>query len=392
MLVFMTETLSPPLTPEELRRYSRHLKLAEIGSAGQQRLKAARVVLIGAGGIGSPAALYLAAAGIGTIGLVDFDAVDESNLQRQVLYDTSSIGAPKAEVARARLEALNPGIRVVAHPIELCAANVRTLFERYDLVIDGSDRLGTRYLVNDACVILRKPLVSAAIHRFEGQLMSYVPDRGPCYRCLFPNPAEGLVPNCAEVGVLGVLPGVLGTIAATEAIKLIVGAGEPLLGRLLTYDALELRFGEFRFARRPDCAVCGAQPSITAPADPPGFLALEELRAVRAITPTQLAGLLAAAADPPRPAPVLIDVRDPAEFARGHLPRAQNRPLAELEADLARGAPALPRDGTLVFVCRSGVRSQRAAAFGRRAGLQQVLQLEGGLAAWQAAIDPGLVL
>ena len=261
-----------PLSDDELRRYSRHLKLAEIGQDGQARLKAARVLLVGAGGLGSPAALYLAAAGVGTLGLVDYDTVDESNLQRQVLFDTASVGQLKTRVARARLEALNPGTRVVAHAVELCAANVRALFCGYDLVIDGSDRLGTRYLVNDACVLYGKPLVSAAIHRFEGQIMVYVPGRGPCYRCLFPHPAEGLVPNCADVGVLGVLPGVLGTLAATEAIKLIVGAGTPLIGRLLTYDALELRFSEFRFARRPDCAVCGAHPSILAPADPRGFL------------------------------------------------------------------------------------------------------------------------
>jgi adenylyltransferase/sulfurtransferase len=388
----MTETLPSPLSPAELRRYSRHLTLAEIGAAGQQRLKAARVVLIGAGGIGSPAALYLAAAGVGTIGLVDFDAVDESNLQRQVLYDTASVGAPKAEVARARLEALNPSISVIAHPIELCAANVQALLERYDLVIDGSDRLGTRYLVNDACVIYRKPLVSAAIHRFEGQLMSYLPDRGPCYRCLFPNPAEGMVPNCAEVGVLGVLPGVLGTLAATEAIKLIVGTGSPLLGRLLAYDALELRFSEFKFQRRPDCAVCSAHPTIEVPADPPGFVALAELQAVHAISAAQLALALAQPADSTRPALALIDVREPHEFALGHLAGAVNVPLAELDSELRRGGMSLQQDRTLVFMCRSGVRSRKAGALARRAGLTDPLQLEGGLLAWKAIVDPSLPL
>jgi molybdopterin/thiamine biosynthesis adenylyltransferase/rhodanese-related sulfurtransferase len=388
----MTETLSPPLSPAELRRYSRHLKLAEIGAGGQQRLKAARVLLIGAGGIGSPAALYLAAAGVGTIGLVDFDVVDESNLQRQVLYDSASVGAPKVEVARARLEAVNPLISVLAHPMELSAANVRALFERYDLIIDGSDRLGTRYLVNDACVIYRKPLVSAAIHRFEGQLISYVPDRGPCYRCLFPNPAEGMVPNCAEVGVLGVLPGVLGTLAATEAIKLIVGAGSPLIGRLLAYDALELRFSEFKFLRRPDCAVCGAHPLITVPADPPGFVPLEELNAVRSITAAQLALALGESAASRRPPLVLVDVREPEEFATGHLAAALNVPLGELPGELAPRGARLPRDGTLVFMCRSGVRSLKAGAFARRAGIADALQLEGGLLAWQANIDPSLPL
>jgi adenylyltransferase/sulfurtransferase len=376
----MTEMLSAA----DQRRYSRHLKLAEIGPQGQRRLKAARVVLIGAGGIGSPAGLYLAAAGVGTLGLVDFDAVDESNLQRQVLFDTASIGASKAEAGRVRLEALNPAIRVVAHPIELRAANVRGIFDQYDLIIDGSDRLGTRYLVNDACVLYRKPLVSAAIHRFEGQITTYVPDRGPCYRCLFPNPAEGMVPNCADVGVLGVLPGVLGTLAATEIIKLIVGTGTPLIGRLLAYDALEMQFSEFRFARRADCAVCGVYPTISAPSDPPGFCSLDELRQVRLVTPAQLAHTLAG------PDVVLVDVREPAEFAAGHLPQAINVPLGQIESELQRGNPALPRDHTLVFLCRSGARSLKACAFARRLGYESILQLEGGLLAFREQIDPSL--
>jgi molybdopterin/thiamine biosynthesis adenylyltransferase/rhodanese-related sulfurtransferase len=372
------------LSPAELRRYSRHLSLAEIGSAGQQRLKAARVAVIGAGGLGAPAALYLAAAGVGTVGLVDCDVVDESNLQRQILFDAASIGAPKTAVAGARLQALNPEIRVLAHQLELCAANVQPLFEQYDLVIDGSDRLGTRYLVNDACVLYRKPLVSAAIHRFEGQVMTYVPGEGPCYRCLFPQIADGLVPNCAEVGVLGVLPGVLGTIAATEVIKLIAGVGAPLTGRLLTYDALEMRFSEFRFARRVNCAVCGDQPSITAPADPPGFCTLEELQRVRNISAAQLAQALASPEWPIS----LIDVREPAEFATGHLARAINIPLGQLQDS----GPRLPRDHTVVFVCRSGARSLKACALARRAGVAQPLQLEGGLLAWKAAVEPSLPL
>jgi adenylyltransferase/sulfurtransferase len=378
----MTEILSAA----DQRRYSRHLKLAEIGAEGQRRLKAARVALIGAGGIGSPAGLYLAAAGVGTLGLVDFDAVDESNLQRQVLFDTASVGASKAEAGRARLEALNPAIRVAAHAIELRAANVREIFDQYDLIIDGSDRLGTRYLVNDACVLARKSLVSAAIHRFEGQITTYVPDRGPCYRCLFPNPAEGMVPNCADVGVLGVLPGVLGTLAATEAIKLIVGIGTPLIGRLLAYDALEMRFSEFKFPRRADCAVCGASPTITAPTDPPGFFSIDELRQVRLIGPAQLERAVAAQTM------VLIDVREPAEFATGHLPRAINVPLGQLESELQRGSAALPRDRTLVFLCRSGARSLKGCAFARRSGYENVLQLEGGLLAFKDQVDPTLPL
>src|ERR1044071_4871422 len=239
------------LTAADPERYSPHPVLRESGGAGQEKLKAARVLVIGAGGLGSPSALYLAASGVGTIGVIDCDTVDMSNLQRQVIYDTASVGTPKATAARERLLALNPQIELIAHQVELRAANVLQLFEGYDVVLDGTDRFGTRYLAYDACVILHKPLVSAAIHSFEGQAMTYVPDRGPCYRCLFPAPpGDGVVPNCAEAGVLGVLPGVMGTIQATEAIKLIVGAGEPLIGRLLTYDALAMRFDEFSFKRR----------------------------------------------------------------------------------------------------------------------------------------------
>lgn len=254
---------SVELTPTEMSRYSRHLALREIGVAGQEKLKAARVLVVGAGGLGSPSTLYLAAAGVGTLGLIDNDRIDVSNLQRQVLYDTRQVGEPKVEAAQRRLRALNPEINVEVHDVELRAANIAAIVARYDVVLDGTDRFATRYIVNDACVMLRKPLVSAAIHRFEGQALTYVPDRGPCYRCLFPDPpAAGLVPNCAEAGVLGVLPGVMGSIQATEAIKLIVGAGELLVGRLLTYDALGLRFAEFRFERRDDCPVCGRSPSI----------------------------------------------------------------------------------------------------------------------------------
>src|SRR5882724_10220133 len=256
------------LSAAELARYHRHLVLDEIGIAGQEKLKAARVLVIGAGGLGSPAALYLAGSSVGTLGIADCDRVDVSNLHRQLLFDTSGIARLKADAARERLESLNPQIAVIAHAVELKAANVRAVLGGYDLVLDGTDRLSTRYLVNDACVILAKPLVAAAIHRFEGQVMTYVPGRGPCYRCVFPQAPEGGVANCAQAGVLGVLPGVLGTLQATEAIKLITGVGDPLTGRLLTYDALEMRFHEFRVARRPDCAVCGDAPTITEPRDP----------------------------------------------------------------------------------------------------------------------------
>ncbi|HEY7641643.1 MAG TPA: molybdopterin-synthase adenylyltransferase MoeB [Steroidobacteraceae bacterium] len=367
------------LTPADRERYSRHLVLREIGVAGQEKLKAARVLVIGAGGLGSPSALYLAASGVGTIGVIDCDKVEVSNLQRQVIYDSSSVGMPKALAARQRLLALNANIELVAHQVELRAANVLELFGRYDVVLDGTDRFGTRYLANDACVILRKPLVSAAIHRFEGQAMTYVPDRGPCYRCLFPSPpADGLVPNCAEAGVLGVLPGVLGTIQATEAIKLIVGAGEPLLGRLLTYDALAMRFEEFRFKRRADCAVCGDRPTITAPQDAPELCNAEALSSVRTLTAVELCELLE---EPGGPA-AIVDVREPREFAVAHLPDAVNIPVGELHSRMGQ----LPK-GRVVFVCRSGTRSLTAAALASRAGVEDIAHLEGGLLAWAREVD-----
>jgi molybdopterin/thiamine biosynthesis adenylyltransferase/rhodanese-related sulfurtransferase len=370
------------LSALERARYQRHLSLQEIGVAGQEKLKAARVLIVGAGGLGSPAALYLAAAGCGTLGLVDFDRVDLSNLQRQVLFDSGALGHSKAEAGRARLAALNPEIRVVSHALELKAANVRAVLADYDLVVDGSDRLSTRYLVNDACVLLGRPLVSAAIHRFEGQIMTYVPRRGPCYRCLFPQASDGVVANCAEAGVLGVLPGVLGTLEATEAIKLITGIGTPLLGRLLTYDALELRFHEFRVARRRDCAVCGDAPTITEPHDPPAAAAREMLDGVRRLTPHSLQALL----EPRSAAPPLIDVRERWEYDTGHLPGALNIPMSELAQRIAE----IPRAGGAVFVCRSGGRSMRACTIALGAGVASPANLEGGLLAWAAEIDPTL--
>jgi len=367
------------LSGSERERYQRHLALAEIGPEGQRKLKGARVLVVGAGGLGSPAALYLAAAGCGTLGLLDCDRVDLSNLQRQVLFDSAGVGRPKAEAGRERLAGLNPEIRVVAHALRLDAANVCELFGQYDLVLDGTDRLSARYLVNDACVILRRPLVSAAIHRFEGQLMTYVPGAGPCYRCVFPHAADGMVANCAEAGVLGVLPGVLGTLQATEAIKLITGIGEPLTGRLLTYDALEMRFSEFRVARRRDCAVCGEAPTITeprvAPAAPPSH-------GVRRLSAAALRELLGAA----HGAALLIDVREVREFDAGHLEGSVNIPLGQLPQRLAGiAAGAAP-----VFICRSGGRSLAACQMALRADIAAPANLEGGLLAWAAEVDPAL--
>jgi sulfur-carrier protein adenylyltransferase/sulfurtransferase len=366
------------LSDSERSRYQRHLSLAEIGLAGQEKLKAGRVLVVGAGGLGSPAALYLAAAGCGTLGLVDYDNVELSNLQRQVLFDTQDVGRPKAEVARARLAALNPQIAVRAHVLELSAANVREVLSAYDLVLDGSDRLSTRYLVNDACVLLSKPLVSAAIHRFEGQLMGYVPGRGPCYRCMFPQTPDGVVANCADAGVLGVLPGVLGTLQATEAIKLLTGIGEPLLGRLLTYDALAMRFEEFRVARRADCAVCGTAPTIRAPQ------AAAEAAGLRRLSVTALREQLKSASAAPR----LIDVREPHEYDAGHLGGAVNIPLGQLPRRLGELASVQAP----VFICRSGGRSMAACQMALAAGILAPANLEGGMLAWAAQIDPGITV
>jgi sulfur-carrier protein adenylyltransferase/sulfurtransferase len=364
------------LSAQERERYQRHLSLEEIGDAGQERLKAARVLVVGAGGLGSPAALYLAAAGCGTLGLVDGDRVELSNLQRQVLFDSSDIGQLKAVRGAEHLAALNPDIRVNAHPLELTAANVRELFAQYHLILDGTDRLAAHYLINDACVLLQRPLVAAAIHRFEGQLLTYLPGRGPCYRCAFPQGEEAVVANCATAGVLGVLPGVLGTLQATEAIKLITGIGAPLIGRLLTYDALQMRFSEYRLERRRDCAVCGDAPSIRAPRTArPTLPAGVQRMSVRALQER-----LHGRAD----APLLIDVREVAEFAAGHLQGARNIPLGELAAQL----PQLTAAEAPVFICRSGGRSLAACQMALAANIAAPTNLEGGMLAWAAEIDP----
>jgi molybdopterin/thiamine biosynthesis adenylyltransferase/rhodanese-related sulfurtransferase len=373
------------LDAAERERYSRHLLLPEIGAAGQARLKSARVLVVGAGGLGSPAALYLAAAGVGTLGIIDHDRIELSNLQRQVLFDTANVGQPKADVARARLAALNPGIRVVAHAERLHARNALALIEPYELVVDGSDRLATRYLVNDACVLLRRPLVSAAIHRFEGQATTCLPGRGPCYRCLFPRSDEGAAPNCAEAGVLGVLPGMMGSLQAAEAIKVLLGIGEPLAGRLLTLDALAMRWQEFRFARRADCAACGDRPSITRESLAAGAGAAPEPPTIQ---PAQLAALLRQGTAAGRASPRILDVREPQEFAAGHLPGSISAPLG----GVARHLADMPVESRLVFVCRGGGRSRTACELALGAGIGDVASLEGGLLAWAAIVDPALVV
>ena len=354
-------------------RYARHLALDEIGPAGQQRLADSSVLVVGAGGLGSPAALYLAAAGVGTIGLVDHDRIELSNLQRQILFATDEIGRGKAVTAQARLTALNPSLRVVAHEEKLASGNVERIFRGYEVIIDGTDRLATRYLINDACVLMGKPLVSAAIHRFEGQALTYLPGRSPCYRCLYPESPEDLVPNCATAGVLGVLPGVMGSLQATEALKLLLGIGTTLAGRLLVYDALSLTFDEFRFARRVDCAVCGEHPTITS-------VAHHEEKGLQQITdwtPQQLAGELKNDGEDKL---LLVDVREPHEWAAGRLPGSVHIPLGTLPGRMDE----IPADVTPVFICAVGGRSTRAAQLFVQATGRDAVNLAGGVTGWSS--------
>lgn len=370
------------LSAQERARYRRHLSLPEIGTGGQERLKRARVLVVGAGGLGCPAALYLAAAGIGTLGLADFDRVELSNLHRQVLFGNGDLGRSKVEAARERLLCINPDITVLAHALTVRAHNVCEIVQGYDIVLDGTDRVGTRYLLNDACVLLGKPLVMAAIHRFEGQAMTYLPGQGPCYRCLFPQGQRGTAASCAEAGVLGVLPGVLGALQANEVIKIAAGVGVALVGRLLSYDALELTFTELPVSRRPDCPACGEHPEITAPQDMDEACDTEVLKSVRRLSATGLRDMLSSAG-PSGPAPLLIDVREAREFAARHLEGARNIPLGELEGRLAE----LSGEDLPVFLCRSGQRSLAACAIALRAGVASPGHLEGGLLAWATEVD-----
>jgi molybdopterin/thiamine biosynthesis adenylyltransferase/rhodanese-related sulfurtransferase len=373
------------LAPDELLRYARHLTLPEIGLAGQQKLAAARVLLVGVGGLGSPAALYLAAAGVGTLGIVDNDVVDLSNLQRQVLHDTPAVGEAKTLSAARRLAALNPHVRVIPFAERLTSANAQQIVRSFDLVIDGSDNFPTRYLVNDACVFERKPLVYGSILRFEGQLSLFGTPGGPCYRCLFsePPPAE-LVPSCADAGVVGVLPGIIGTLQALEAIKWIVGIGDSAAGRLLLFDALALRFREIAVRRDPACVVCGDAPSVTTLIDYEAFCGAASMNNrdnAAEIEPAELAAALATATPP-----LVLDVREPWEFDIGHLDGAQLIPLGQLPARLAE----VPRHRAIVTVCHHGVRSLNGRALLLRAGFPDVRSLAGGVEAWATEMDPAM--
>ena len=378
------------LTREDLARYSRHLILPEVNVDGQRRIKAARVLCIGAGGLGSPAALYLAAAGIGTLGLVDADRVDASNLQRQILYGTGDVGKSKVEQASSRLRELNPAVEIVRHDVRLTSANATEIIAPYDLVIDGSDNFPTRYLSNDVCVFARKPNIYGSVFRFEGQASVFAPHLGgPCYRCLFPEPPPpGAAPSCAEAGVLGVLPGIIGLIQATEALKLILGAGESLAGRLLHFDALKMKFREFNLRRDPACPVCGDAPTIFEPIDYEQFCAgppADDWFAAPQGVPTISVRELKSRMDN-KEALTLIDVREPYEYEIARIDGSRLIPLGELETHVSE----LPRTGALVLQCHSGGRSEHATRLLQEAGFENVLNLEGGIDAWSVEVDPAV--
>ena len=375
----------PQLTNEEVLRYSRHLIMPEVGMEGQQKLKAAKVLCIGTGGLGSPLALYLAAAGVGTLGLVDFDVVDFTNLQRQVIHFTSDVGRPKLESAKQKIAAINPFVNVRTFETKLTSQNALELFADFDIIVDGTDNFPTRFLVNDACVFTGKPNVYGSIFRFEGQASVFAAKEGPCYRCLYPEPPPpGLVPSCAEGGVLGILPGLVGLIQATEAIKLILGSGDPLIGRLLLVDALGMKFRELKLRKNPDCVVCGTHPTVTKLIDYEEFCGIrgEEKPvnkcAVPEISVEELKRRLDAKEDF-----VLVDVREPHEYQICNL----NGKLIPLN-DLPRRVTELDPAKETVVHCRSGQRSARAVNFLRQAGFNKVSNLSGGILAWADRIDP----
>jgi len=372
------------LTHQELRRYARHLSIPNIGPAGQSRLKAARVLLVGVGGLGSPTSLYLAAAGIGTLGLVDCDVVDDTNLQRQIIYGTGAVGASKLESAEARLKDLNPNVAIEKFETRLSSENALEIFRDFDLVVDGSDNFPTRYLVNDACVLSHKPNVYGSVFRFEGQASVFALSRGPCYRCLFQEPPPpGLVPSCAEAGILGVVPGIIGSIQALEVIKLVVGCGDPLVGRLLLFDALVPSFRELRLRKDPDCPVCSDRPTVRELIDYELFCSAGEEpdRQQLEITAADLSARLAQAAPP-----LLVDVREPYEVQICSIAGSLHIPLGSLRDRIDE--PDSSRE--IVTVCHLGVRSFLALEILKAAGFPSVRSLKGGVEAWANQVDPGM--
>ncbi|MBP7147628.1 MAG: molybdopterin-synthase adenylyltransferase MoeB [Acidobacteria bacterium] len=365
----------PGLTPAEVERYARQLRLPELGLEGQLRLRHGSVLVAGAGGLGAPAALYLVAAGVGRVGLADADAVEASNLQRQVLFGEADLGRPKVEAARERLAGLNPGVRIEAHRARLTAANALDLVGAYDVVLDGTDNFAAKYLLSDACVLADRPLVLGAISRFSGDVTVFGGARGPCYRCLFPTPpAAGEAPDCGEAGVLGVVPGVIGALEATEAIKLLLGRGRPLRGRLLRADLLAATFRELEFERDPACPACGESPTLTALADEPPACAARAAEHSLEIAPAELRARLARGERI-----VLLDVREPWECAQDALAGARNIPLGQL----TRRAGELDREDEIVAYCGIGARSAAAVAWLRSAGFARARSLGGGIEAWR---------
>jgi molybdopterin/thiamine biosynthesis adenylyltransferase/rhodanese-related sulfurtransferase len=380
------------LSRDEIRRYSRHLIMPEVALDGQRKLKAASVLLIGTGGLGSPMAMYLAAAGVGRIGLVDFDVVDYSNLQRQIIHHTSDVGRSKLESAAEKLRAINPEIEVVTHETMFDSATAMDIARDYDIIADGTDNFPTRYLTNDVCVLLGKPNVHASIFRFEGQASVFYAEEGPCYRCLYPDPPPpGEVPSCAEGGVLGVLPGIMGTIQATEVIKLILGLGEPLIGKLLLFDALEMSMRKLNLQRDPDCPICGENPTIHELIDYEQFCGVpigveyieEQLGPQWEITAPQLAERMARNGQDT----VLVDVREPHEANIARIPGAKLIPLGELPARMHE----LDSSDEIVLHCRSGARSATALRLLRDAGFTKLKNLRGGILAWSDEVDPSVV-
>jgi len=385
----MATTTQPEVTPvtlnnDEVLRYSRHLIMPEVGMEGQLKLKAAKVLCIGAGGLGSPLALYLAAAGVGTLGMVDFDVVDYTNLQRQIIHSTADVGRKKLESAAEKLKAINPFLEIRPFETRLDSSNALELFREFDMVVDGTDNFPTRYLVNDACVLTGKPNVYGSIFRFEGQASVFATKQGPCYRCLYPEPPPpGLVPSCAEGGVLGILPGLVGIIQATEAIKLILGKGDPLIGRLLLVDALGMKFRELKLRKNPDCPVCGTHPTVTKLIDYNQFCGIRGEEApvttnVPAIEPEELKRRLDAGDDI-----FVLDVREPHEYQICNI----NGYLLPL-GDLPKRVNELDSSREIVAHCRSGVRSAKAVDFLRQAGFKKVKNLTGGILAWADKVDP----
>ena len=369
------------LTQEEVSRYSRHLIMPEVGVEGQEKLKAAKVLLIGAGGLGAPVAMYLAAAGVGTIGLVDFDVVDVSNLQRQVIHGTKDIGKKKIDSAEETMRDINPLVKIIKHEVALTSENALAIMGDYDIIADGTDNFPTRFLINDACVILKKSNVYASIFRFEGQATIFAAEGGPCYRCLYPEPPPpGLVPSCAEGGVLGILPGVVGLIQATEVVKLILGAGEPLIGRLLLYDALAMRFRELKLRKNPECVCATGEMKLI---DYDHFCGIvkhpEPPPLVNEIGPKEVKAMIDERKDF-----ILIDVREPHEFQIGRIPTSNLIPLGELPKRIADLDP----NAQYVLHCKMGGRSAKGCDVLRAAGFKRVLNMTGGITAWSEQVDP----